>query len=79
MRLWISIIFEYPLGQLDVKDTSNLLESLQKYTAEEMLEGNNAYDAEIFGKQTARKGVRFLRFPPVIQFHLKRFTVTFIQ
>lgn len=51
------------------------MESLRKYTEEEMLEGDNAYDAEMYGKQPARKGVRFLRFPPIIQFHLKRFTV----
>lgn len=63
------------LVQLDVKDNTDLIASLKKYTEEEMLEGDNAYDAEEYGKQPARKGVRFVRFPPVIQFHLKRFTV----
>lgn len=61
--------------QLDVKDNANIMESLRRYTAEELLEGDNAYDAEQHGKQTAKKGVRFLRFPPIVQFHLKRFTV----
>lgn len=32
------------------------------------------YDAgEEHGRQDARKGVRFLRFPPVLTIHLKRF------
>lgn len=60
--------------QLDVQNMKDLYESLRNYTAEEILEGDNLYDAEHYGKQRARKGVRFIRFPPVIQFHLKRFT-----
>lgn len=32
------------------------------------------YDAgEQHGRQVAKKGVRFLRFPPVLNVHLKRF------
>lgn len=60
--------------QLDVQNTNDIYESLNKYVEEEVLEGDNLYDAEQFGRQRARKGVRFIRFPPVIQFHLKRFT-----
>jgi ubiquitin carboxyl-terminal hydrolase 7 len=53
------------------------MDSLNKYIQEEVLEGDNLYDAENFGRQRAKKGVRFIRFPPVIQFHLKRFTVSY--
>ena len=49
---------------LNVKGYTNLLESFRNYTESEMLEGDNAYDAgEIYGKQDARKGVIFTRFP----------------
>lgn len=55
---------------------------------EELLDGDNAYDTEKYGKQPARKGVRFCvnkldqsqslnglfqKFPPVLMIHLKRF------
>jgi ubiquitin carboxyl-terminal hydrolase 7 len=48
-------------------------DSFKKYTETEMLEGENQYDAEKFGKQDARKGVIFTKFPPVLTIHLKRF------
>lgn len=36
--------------------------------------GNVRYDAgEVHGRQDAKKGVRFKRFPPVLTIHLKRF------
>ncbi|OII76881.1 ubiquitin carboxyl-terminal hydrolase family protein [Cryptosporidium andersoni] len=59
--------------QVDVKGVNSLEESLEKFVEEEILDGDNLYEAEGFGKQRAKKGVRFQRFPPVIQFHLKRF------
>ncbi|KFH08936.1 ubiquitin carboxyl-terminal hydrolase family 2 protein [Toxoplasma gondii VAND] len=58
---------------LDVKGCSTIQESLRRLVQPEILEGENSYDAEAFGKQRARKGVRFLRFPPVCIFLLKRF------
>ncbi|CBZ51094.1 ubiquitin carboxyl-terminal hydrolase, related, partial [Neospora caninum Liverpool] len=58
---------------LDVKGCNNIQESLRRLVQPEILEGENSYDAEAFGKQRARKGVRFLRFPPVCIFLLKRF------
>ena len=39
----------------------------------EMLEGENQYDAESHGKQDAKKGVTFTKFPPILTIHLKRF------
>ncbi|KAH0475822.1 MAG: hypothetical protein KVP17_001178 [Porospora cf. gigantea B] len=60
--------------QLDVKNIPNLIEALKMYTEIEVLEGENLYHAEFHGPQRARKYARFLRFPPVVQFHLKRFT-----
>jgi len=51
----------------------NIRESLKDFTAEETLEGDNAYEAEGHGKQRAKKGIRFLTFPPVLNLQLKRF------
>ncbi|KAH8740737.1 ubiquitin carboxyl terminal hydrolase domain that is fused to a MATH domain [Cryptosporidium ryanae] len=59
--------------QIDVEGVGSLEEGLEKFVEEEILEGDNMYEAEGYGKQRARKGVRFQRFPPVVQFHLKRF------
>ncbi|KAK9170833.1 Ubiquitin carboxyl-terminal hydrolase family protein [Cryptosporidium meleagridis] len=59
--------------QVDVEGVKSLEESLQRFVEEEILDGENLYEAEGFGKQRAKKGVRFQRFPPVVQFHLKRF------
>mmetsp|Transcript_33363 Transcript_33363/g.92087 ORF Transcript_33363/g.92087 Transcript_33363/m.92087 type:complete len:1614 (+) Transcript_33363:149-4990(+) len=55
------------------KDLTSLEESLRDFTSEETLEGDNAYDAGAHGKQRARKGIRFKRFPPVLYIQLKRF------
>merc|ERR1719191_1131286 len=64
--------------QLNIKGESgkeflNIEESLRDFTAEETLEGDNAYEAEGHGKQRAKKGIRFKRFPPVLNLQLKRF------
>merc|ERR1719436_550652 len=64
--------------QLNVRNEAgafllSLEESLRDFTSEEVLEGDNAYDAEGHGKQRARKGCRFKRFPPVLYIQLKRF------
>ena len=45
-----------------------------------MLDGENQYDAGAeFGKQDARKGVIFVRFPPVLTIHLKRFDFDLVR
>ncbi|CAE7645949.1 UBP12, partial [Symbiodinium pilosum] len=64
--------------QLNIKsergqELQNIVESFHDFTAEETLEGDNAYEAEGHGKQRAKKGIRFLRFPPVLNLQLKRF------
>jgi len=64
--------------QLNIKgerqqELKTIEESLREFTAEETLEGDNAYEAEGHGKQKAKKGIRFLTFPPVLNLQLKRF------
>eukprot|EP01053_Blabericola_migrator_P003052 Blabericola_migrator_1__3051@NODE_188_length_11708_cov_118_709303_g163_i0_p1_GENE_NODE_188_length_11708_cov_118_709303_g163_i0NODE_188_length_11708_cov_118_709303_g163_i0_p1_ORF_typecomplete_len1566_score301_13UCH/PF00443_29/5_9e68UCH_1/PF13423_6/8_1e19UCH_1/PF13423_6/1e04UCH_1/PF13423_6/2e03Arnt_C/PF18583_1/0_023_NODE_188_length_11708_cov_118_709303_g163_i043039000 len=59
--------------QLDIQNVDSLAKSLDKYVEAEILDGENKYHAEGHGPQPAKKGVRFLSFPPVLQFHLKRF------
>ena len=60
--------------QLDVKGCTDIYDSFRKYTANEMLDGENQYDAgSVHGKQDAQKGVIFTKFPPVLTIHLKRF------
>eukprot|EP00397_Hematodinium_sp_SG-2012_P000753 GEMP01000754.1.p1 GENE.GEMP01000754.1~~GEMP01000754.1.p1 ORF type:complete len:1240 (+),score=167.23 GEMP01000754.1:229-3948(+) len=53
----------------------SLEESFRDFCREEILEHENAYDAgPELGKQRAKKGIRFKRFPPVLNLQLKRFT-----
>jgi len=64
--------------QLNIKsergqDLRTIEEALREFTMEETLEGDNAYEAEGHGKQRAKKGIRFLSFPPVLNLQLKRF------
>jgi len=56
-----------------VKGCKSIYDSFKAYTAKEMLDGDNKYDAGNLGKQDAEKGVGFNRFPPVLTIHLKRF------
>lgn len=58
----------------DGRTLDTLEESFREFCREEILEGENAYDAGKFGSQRARKGIRFKRFPPVLNIQLKRFT-----
>lgn len=59
---------------LNVKGCRNISESFEKYTEVEMMDGDNKYRADGFEElQDARKGVKFLKLPPVLQLHLKRF------
>eukprot|EP00808_Paulinella_micropora_P027764 g31648.t1 len=63
--------------QLDVKGIKDLQSSLRQYVAIERMDGRNQYRAEGFGLQDAKKGVRFLKFPPILQIQLKRFAFDF--
>eukprot|EP00808_Paulinella_micropora_P028884 g31484.t1 len=58
---------------LNVKGCPTLMDSFKQYVAEEKLEGANKYRAEGHGLQDAKKGTRFLKFPPILQLQLKRF------
>ncbi|XP_065899371.1 ubiquitin carboxyl-terminal hydrolase 7-like isoform X1 [Dysidea avara] len=59
--------------QLNIKGKKNVYESFKDYIAVETLEGENKYDAEKYGLQEAKKGVIFVKFPPVLHLHLMRF------
>jgi len=63
---------QFPDITLDVFGCSSLEASLRYYTREDLLVGQNQFWTEHFGPQNAKKGVRFLKFPPVMRFHLKR-------
>ena len=59
--------------QLNVKGNKNIYEALDSYVIPEILEKDNQYQSDSFGKQDAEKGVKFVKLPPVIIFQLKRF------
>lgn len=63
---------------LNVKGCRNIYESFDKYVEVEMMEGDNKYRADGYAElQDAKKGVKFLSLPPVLQLHLKRFEYDF--
>ena len=58
---------------IDVKYCRHIYDSFDQYVKVEMMDGDNKYFAEGFEElQDARKGIRFLELPPVLQLHLKR-------
>lgn len=59
--------------QLPVKGFKDIYDSLKDYTQEEDLSGDNKYDTEKFGKQDAKKGIKFKKLPEILFFHLRRF------
>ena len=59
--------------QLTVKGYTNIYQSFDSYTAEEILDNENKYETEKYGKQKAKKGIKFVSFPPVLFLQLKRF------
>jgi ubiquitin carboxyl-terminal hydrolase 7 len=62
---------------LNVKGCKDIYESLRKYTEVETLDGDNKYKSDKYGLQTAKKGILFDSFPPVLHLHLKRFEYDF--
>ena len=60
---------------LQVQGCPSLHHSLRDFVKEETLKGDNAYNTRdpTFGKQEARRGVRFKSLPPILLLHLKRF------
>ena len=59
--------------QLTVKGYKNIYESFDSYAAEEILDNEDKVETEKYGKQKAKKGIKFLSFPPVLVLQLKRF------
>lgn len=59
--------------QLNIKGKKDIYESFKDYIATELLDGDNKYDAGSYGLQEAEKGVKFVKFPPVLHLHLMRF------
>lgn len=57
----------------------NLEAAFKDYIAEEIMDGENRYQAEGFGLQDAKKGVIFQSFPPVLHLQLKRFEYDFMR
>ena len=58
--------------QLNIKNFKNIYESFDNYIKDEVLDNENKYDTEKFGKQKAIKKIRFKKFPPVLFLQLKR-------
>ncbi|XP_064406140.1 ubiquitin carboxyl-terminal hydrolase 7-like [Halichondria panicea] len=59
--------------QLNVKEKKNVIESFRDYVEVETMDGENKYDAGEHGLQEAKKGVVFVKLPPVLHLHLMRF------
>lgn len=58
---------------LSVKGKSSLEESLQSFTAEEFLTGENQYEVEGKGKFDAIMCCKIKELPPILHFHLQRY------
>lgn len=59
--------------QLNIKGKRDIVESFRDYVETETLDGENKYDAGDYGLQEAEKGIKFMRFPPVLHLQLMRF------
>jgi len=59
--------------QLTIKGCNTIYESFNKYTEEEIMDGEDKYHTDEHGKQKAKKFLKFLNFPPVLILQLKRF------
>uniref|UniRef100_A0A8R1EUT7 Ubiquitin carboxyl-terminal hydrolase n=1 Tax=Caenorhabditis japonica TaxID=281687 RepID=A0A8R1EUT7_CAEJA len=59
--------------QLNVLGMDSLERAFEAYTAIELLDDENKYDAGDFGLQRAEKGVKFVELPPVLHVQLMRF------
>ncbi|CAI8053204.1 Ubiquitin carboxyl-terminal hydrolase 7 [Geodia barretti] len=59
--------------QLNIKGKKDVHASFMDYVAVETLDGENKYDAGEYALQEAKKGVIFLKLPPVLHLHLMRF------
>ena len=76
----IESVYDIPVNVRDQTGTplGSLENALCDFTSVELLSGDNAYEAEGFSeKQVAKKGIRFVSFPPILSFQLKRFSFDF--
>lgn len=74
-KLYVSSCFDIELSYI----WFSVLESFSDYTAAEILDGDNKYDAGEFGLQPAVKGVKFISFPPILHLQLMRFQYDALQ
>ncbi|VDK44633.1 unnamed protein product [Taenia asiatica] len=65
--------------QLKVKGNRDVHDAFKEYVQVETLDSDNKYDAGTFGLQDAEKGIKFLRFPPVLYLQLMRFQYDFMS
>ncbi|KAL5111367.1 Ubiquitin carboxyl-terminal hydrolase 7 [Taenia crassiceps] len=65
--------------QLKVKGNCDVHDAFKEYVQVETLDSDNKYDAGTFGLQDAEKGIKFLRFPPVLYLQLMRFQYDFMS
>ncbi|CAI2355062.1 unnamed protein product [Caenorhabditis sp. 36 PRJEB53466] len=59
--------------QLNVLGMESLERAFEAYTAVEVLDDDNKYDAGDYGLQRAEKGVKFVELPPILHVQLMRF------
>ena len=52
--------------QLSVKGNHTIEDSIRQYVASENLDGDNKYETDKYGKQDAKKFIRFKELPPVL-------------
>nr|VZI34443.1 unnamed protein product [Spirometra erinaceieuropaei] len=63
--------------QLKVNGNKDVHAAFKEYIQVEMLANDNKYDAGKYGLQEAEKGVKFIKFPPVLYLQLMRFQYDF--
>lgn len=51
---------------LNVKGKASIEQSIREYVAAEDLVGENQYETDNFGRQDAKKFIRFKKLPPVL-------------
>jgi ubiquitin carboxyl-terminal hydrolase 7 len=51
---------------LHIQNFKTIKDSIQNYVEVEEMTGDNQYDADKFGKQDAKKFIRFKKLPPVL-------------
>lgn len=63
-----------PMRSTGGRSLGGVMDSFREVLAEELLDGENAYEADGHGKQRARKGIRISRLPRVLFLEVSRFS-----